>query len=41
MDEIFLGCLFVFPEDALERGADVKLGKLRTEGKNFLHGQNL
>jgi hypothetical protein len=35
MDEIFLGCLFVFPEDALKRGVDVKLGKLRTEGKEL------
>lgn len=35
MDEIFLGCLFVFPKDALERGVDVKPGKLRAEGKEL------
>ncbi|HCP40607.1 MAG TPA: hypothetical protein DIT65_02335, partial [Cryomorphaceae bacterium] len=35
MNEIFLGCLFVFPKDALNRGAEVKLGKLRTEGKDL------
>lgn len=33
LDEIILGCLFVFPKDALERGVDVKPGKLRNEGK--------
>ena len=33
LDEIMLGCLFVFPKDALERGVEVKPGKLRNEGK--------
>ena len=35
LDEIMLGCLFVFPKDALERGAEVKPGKLRNEGKDL------
>ena len=33
LEEIMLGCLFVFPKDALERGVEVKPGKLRNEGK--------
>lgn len=33
LEEIMLGCLFVFPKDALDRGVEVKPGKLREEGK--------
>ena len=33
LEEIMLGCLFVFPKDALEKGANIKSGKLRDEGK--------
>lgn len=35
LEEIMLGCLFVFPKDALERGVEVKPGKLRNEGKEL------
>ena len=35
LEEMLLGCLFIFPEDAYERGAEIKPGKFHNEGKNI------
>ena len=35
LEEMLLGCLFIFPKDAYERGVEIKAGKLHKEGKNI------
>ena len=35
LEEMLLGCLFIFPEDAHERGVEIKPGKFHNEGKNI------
>mgnify|MGYP003335683168 CR=1 FL=1 len=36
LEEMLLGCLFIFPEDAYERGVDIKPGKFHNDGKKVL-----
>ena len=33
LNELMIGCLFVFPKDSDTRGADIKPGKLRDQGR--------
>ncbi|MAZ96210.1 hypothetical protein OAQ85_01170 [Schleiferiaceae bacterium] len=34
LDEMLLGCLFIFPQNAHQREVEIKEGKLHNEGKN-------
>ena len=36
LEEMLLGCLFIFPEDAYDRGVEIKPGKFHNEGKKVL-----
>jgi hypothetical protein len=36
LEEMLLGCLFIFPKDANERGVEIKTGKFHNEGKKVL-----
>jgi hypothetical protein len=36
LEEMLLGCLFIFPKDANERGVEIKTGRLHNEGKKVL-----